>query len=77
MGTNEEIYYENQLDNGFAKFASIKYSQNHLLSNRTKVNLGECENILKDAYNISNETALYIFILDFEEKGMKIPKVEY
>ena len=34
-------------------------------------------NILKKAYEIPEEKTLYILILDIEEKGMKIPKVEY
>ena len=41
------------------------------------IDLGKCENILKDEYNISKNDSLYILQLIYEEIGMKIPKVEY
>ena len=41
------------------------------------MDLGQCENILKDVYNISKNDSLYILQLISEEEGMKIPKVEY
>ena len=41
------------------------------------MNLGECENILKNKYNISKNDSLYILQIISEEEGMKIPKVEY
>ena len=41
------------------------------------MNLGQCENILKDKYNISNNNSLYILQIISEEIGMKIPKIEY
>ena len=39
--------------------------------------LGICENILKNEYNISINNSLYILLFIYEEKGMKIPKIEY
>ena len=41
------------------------------------INLGQCEYILKDYYNISKNDSLYILKLIYKEMGMKIPKVEY
>ena len=41
------------------------------------MNLGECENMLKNDYNISYNDSLYILQIISEEEGMKIPKVEY
>ena len=41
------------------------------------IDLKECEDILKTNYNISKNNSLYILKLIKEEKGMKIPKVEY
>ena len=41
------------------------------------MDLGECENILKSYYNISNNNSLYILQIISEEEGMKIPKIEY
>ena len=42
------------------------------------IDLDKCENILKDEYNISKNDPLYMLqIISEEEKGMKIPKIEY
>ena len=41
------------------------------------MDLGQCENILKANYNISNNSSLFILQVISEEKGMKIPKMEY
>ena len=46
-------------------------------NNNITIDLGECENILKDEYNISKNDSLYILQIILEEQGMKIPKVEY
>ena len=45
--------------------------------NITTINLGECENRLKDNYKIQKDNPLYIIKIDIKEEGMKIPKVEY
>ena len=45
--------------------------------NNITMNLGECENIIKDKYNISKNSSLYMIQIISEEEGMKIPKVEY
>ena len=43
-----------------------------------QINLGDCENILKDIYNISKDDSLYMLqIISEEDEGMKIPKIEY
>ena len=41
------------------------------------IDLGKCEDILKNEYNISKNDSLYILELIKEEQEMKIPKVEY
>ena len=41
------------------------------------MNLGQCENLLKNDYNISQNDSLYILQIISEEEGMKIPKIEY
>ena len=51
--------------------------ENNKDSNNITLNLGQCENILKYNYNISNNDSLYILEFIYEEEGMKIPKVEY
>ena len=49
---------------------------NENISNIT-MNLGECEDLLKDDNNISKNDSLYILQIISEEEGMKIPKIEY
>ena len=42
------------------------------------IDLGECENILKNNYNISENEPLYILqTIPEKEEGMKIPKIDY
>jgi len=45
--------------------------------NNINMNLGQCENILKNYYNISRNDSLYILQIITEEEGMKIPKLDY
>ena len=46
-------------------------------NNMTIIYFGECENILREKYNLSNNTTLYIKKIDVIQIGMKIPKIEY
>ena len=73
----DKIYQEFQIDNNLLRFTSTKYLKNNPNINETTINLGLCENILKDAYNISYNTSLYLLIIQIKQAGMKIPKVEY
>ena len=43
----------------------------------TNIELGECEQILKERYNISENETLYMRKIDIKQEGMRIPKVEY
>ena len=45
--------------------------------NKTILDLGLCEDELKYFYNISKNDSLFIFQIDIEIKGMKIPKIYY
>ena len=46
-------------------------------NNISIINLGQCENLLIEEYNISNTSNLYILKIDTFLEGIKIPKVEY
>ena len=74
-GNNKEIREENIL----IELTSTKNEKDNENNNKNKVtiDIGQCENILKDIYNISYNDSLYIIKLIAEEEGMKIPKVEY
>ena len=45
--------------------------------NATTINLGDCEKILKEIYNISNNKALFMKKIEVHQEGMMIPKIEY
>jgi hypothetical protein len=46
-------------------------------SNISSINLGECENILRKMYNISESEEIIIFKIDHSIPGLKIPIIEY
>ena len=45
--------------------------------NTTIINLGNCEDLLREAYNIPNEQKIYMRKIDVIQEGMKIPYVKY
>ena len=69
----EEILFGN------SKSIIISSTKNKENENKNiSINLGQCENILKNASNISTDEPLYIIlIISDKEEGMKIPKVQY
>ena len=46
-------------------------------NNMTIIDLGNCEIILRQSYNISDNITLYVKKIDVYQEGMKIPKIEY
>ena len=56
---------------------STKIQKNNENKKMVTINLGKCENILKDIYNISKNDSLYMLQIISEEEKMKIPKIEY
>ena len=73
----KDFYYDLQIEQNFLQFASTNYLKQNNHKNKTSINLGFCEAILKKSYNIPENETLYISILDVKQEGMKIPKVEY
>ena len=55
------------------------YNQNNKVYNDSEItiNIGECENILKEVYNIDNDETLIIFKIDYFIEGFLIPITEY
>ena len=45
--------------------------------NISTIDLGECEDKIKEEYNIPKNKSLYILKIDVNQKGLKIPKIEY
>ena len=51
--------------------------KNNNYSNISTINLGECENILREKYNISDNLALIILKIDYYMPGILIPVIGY
>jgi len=76
-----------EMSNGIDKKILVKNKQVILTSslnqkikeetNNITINLGQCENKLKNNYSISEEKSLYIFEIITEEMGMKISKIDF
>jgi len=74
-GKKEDLIIE---DNEFIyQITSTENQNNNENSEMSTIKLGECENILKEHYNISKDEPLLIFKIDFYEEGLLIPRVEY
>ena len=75
--SNEQIKHEFKINNIPASFATINFYKKYKSSNYTTLDLGPCEYILKDIYNISYNKTLYILSLEIPLEGMTSPKIEY
>jgi hypothetical protein len=64
-------------ENNMIVLTSTFNQKNNEEKNNITFDLGQCENILKNHYNISQNDSLYILQIIVEEEGMKIPKIEY
>ena len=64
-------------DENTITFTSTYIQEINENSNVTIINLGECEYKLKQFYNISKESYLYIFKLDKKQKGKNYHQIEY
>ena len=57
---------------------TTKYQKNNLNNNNTtNIYLGECEEELKNFYNLSDNDIVYMKIIEIFQEGMRIPKIEY
>ena len=72
-GKNEVIVYEQMT----ITLTTTKNQKNDENNNVTTINLGDCERILKEAYNISDNETLFMKKIDVQQEGMMIPKIEF
>ena len=73
-GNNDVIKYNNMI---ITLTSTKNQKKEEKQGNMTTINLGDCENELKEAYNISYNETLYIKKIDVTEEGMMIPKIEF
>ena len=87
-GFTSEDYDTSNLDKGEDEIIETKtmtvtftttqnQKNNNTNNNMTTIDLGECEELLRKYYNISDNETLYMKKIDIIQKGMKIPKVKY
>ena len=82
-----ENYDLSDLDNGeeekietekmIITITTTENQKKYINNNTTNVDLSNCENLLRNVYNISNESMLYMMKYEIVQEEMKIPKIEY
>ena len=58
-------------------FTSSKNQKNNKENKKITMDLGQCENIIRSVYNISQNNPIYIFQTISKKEGMNFPKLEY
>jgi len=71
----EDIEFE--VENIIISLTNTHNQKNNINKNKTSIDLGECENKLKQIYKIPFDNSLFILKYDVKEEGMNIPKIEY
>ena len=70
----DDIYEEEKMKVIITTTKNQKKNNNN---NMTMIDLTDCENLLKEKNEISEDELLYIKIIDILEEGMKIPKIVF
>ena len=86
-GFISDNYNTSSLDNGedeviktekmIITFTTSENQKNNINKNMTRIDLGECEILLRNFYNISDNETLYMKKIDINQEGNKALKVEY
>ena len=71
----EDVIIES--DNILYQITSTYNQNNKVYKNISSFELGECEEILKQKYNISNNETLLILKVEYHQEGLLIPIIEY
>ena len=66
-----------EIDNKLIVLSSTQIQRLNMNKNETTIDLLECEEKIKNIYNISLNNSLFILKIDIKEEGMKIPKIIY
>ena len=74
-GDNEVVEFENMKIT--LTTTDNQKSNNSINNNISTIDLGPCEDMLRNIYKIPENGTLYMKKTDVEIKGMKIPKIEY
>ena len=71
---NEEIIITEKMN---ITLTTTNNQKNNKNNNITYIDFENCENLLREHYNISHEQLLYMKKIDLIQEGMRIPKIEY
>ena len=71
---NEQLFQTKKMK---ITLTTSKNQKNNLNNNTTNIDLGGCEEELKNFYNLTDNEILYIKKMDIIQEGMRIPKIEY
>ena len=66
-----------KLKDSTISISSTENQKKEKSQNTSTIDLGECEDKIKEEYNIPKNKSLYILKLDIKQEGYKIPKIEY
>ena len=66
-----------KIDKMIVALTTQNNQRNNLYNNMSSIDLGKCEKVLKDYYNISYSDTLYMIKIDFEQDGLNITKVGF
>ena len=58
-------------------FTNTENQKNNIQSNMSTIDLGDCEILLRNYYNLTNNQTIYMKKLDITQEGTKAKKVEY
>ena len=72
-GNNSILIKNNELE---VSLTTSEYKL-YIDKNMSSINLGECENQLKQFYNLPKNESLLILKFEVKKKDMKIPRIEY
>ena len=75
-GNQTSIIMEDKEEGVTIEFTTTE-NKNNENNNRTTINLGECENKLKEQYNIDKNLPLLVLKIDVLTEGFLVPKIEY
>ena len=86
-GITSDNYYISTLDKGKNDFletekititlATLENQRININNNKSSIDLGKCEILLRNYYNLSNNETLYLKKIDILQEGMVSTKVEY
>ena len=73
--TNETIIIQSQ--NAIFEFSTVEFQKYYDNLNFSSIDLGQCENVLREKYSIPNEYPLLVIKLDIKENETKSTYVQY